>query len=222
VRLDLHSHSRYSTDSRADPVEIVRAARRTGLDGIAITDHNAVEGARIAVASATGARDFLVIPAVEVSTSAGHVLAYGVREPVPRDLPPQECVERIGAMGGLAVAAHPYRFWSGLGEVATTSAPFAAYEVVNARTLRRGNDRAAALADARRVGRVGGSDAHALSEIGRAATVLDGGLASVDDVLQAIAQRRTSAVGASRGAAGTIGYVVRCVGEWLGRGMRRM
>ena len=131
-------------------------------------------------------------------------------------------MERIEAAGGIAVAAHPYRFWSGLGEAATVSTPFVAYEVVNARTLRAGNERAAALANLRGVGRVAGSDAHHLHEIARAVTSLDSGLVTVDDVLQAIAQRRTTAAGRHRGATETVGYVAKCVGEWLARGMRRI
>ncbi len=222
MRLDLHNHSWFSPDSKADPLEMVRVARRAGLDGIAITDHNAIAGSRAASELAAGLHDFLVVPAVEVSSSAGHILAYGVPDPIPRDLPPRESVERIEAMGGIAVAAHPYRFWSGLGEAATVSAPFAAYEVVNGRTLPSANDRALALANSRGVGRVAGSDAHAFSEIGRAVTSIDTGLASVDDVLQAIAQRRSSGAGRGRSASETVGYVGKCVGEWVGRGMRRI
>ena len=222
MRLDLHSHSRYSADSKLDPVELAKAARRAGLDGIAITDHNALSGARAAAGYADGLHDFLVVPAVEVSSSAGHILGYGVRDPIPRDLPPQETVERIVASGGVAVAAHPYRFWSGLGEAATVSAPFAAYEVVNARTLRGGNDRAIALAERQGVGRVGGSDAHFLDEVGRAVTLVDVGQATVDDVLDAIARRRTTASGHHRGAAATVHYVSKSVGEWLARGLRRI
>ncbi len=220
--LDLHTHSRASPDSRVEPIELVKAARKAGLDGIAITDHNALGGARAGLGFAAGFHDFLVIPAIEVSSSAGHILGYGVREPIPRDRRPRETVELIEAAGGIGVAAHPYRFWSGLGEVATHSAPFVAYEVVNARTLRRGNARALALADRAGVGRIGGSDAHFLDEVGRAATSFDGGLTGVDDILQAIAQRRTSAQGRSRGAGGTVRYVAKAVGEWLGRGMRRI
>ena len=47
-------------------------------------------------------------------------------------------------------------------------------------------------------------------------------LTGVDDVLQAIAQRRTAAQGRSRGAGGTARYVAKAVGEWIGRGMRRI
>jgi predicted metal-dependent phosphoesterase TrpH len=159
---------------------------------------------------------------MEVSTSEGHVLAFGVSAPIPRDLTVQETVERIVAAGGVAVAAHPYRFWSGLGERATLSAKFAAYEVRNARTLRGGNERADLLAGRQGVGRTGGSDAHFLDEHGTAFTVLDGGLTSVDDVLQALGSGRTRAEGAHRGPKATVVYVTKCVSQWIGRGMRRI
>ncbi|MGQ0797554.1 MAG: CehA/McbA family metallohydrolase [Methanobacteriota archaeon] len=218
--LDLHNHTRYSPDSRVAPRDLVERARHRGLQGLAVTDHNSIGGLREAEGAA-GDR-FVVIPAVEVSTRDGHVLAYGVREPVPRDLGVVETIERIVALGGVAVAAHPYRFWSGLGPVATTSGRFHAYETANARTLRRGNVRAKALARARRVGETGGSDAHFLDEVGLATTSIDAGALDVDGVLQAIAQGRSTVTGRDRGAAATPRYVAKCIGEWLLRGMRRI
>src|SRR3989475_8510519 len=80
--LDLHNHTRYSPDSRVDPAALVELARKIRLAGIAITDHNSVGG--IAAAEQAAGRDFLVIPAIEVSTKSGHVLGYGIREIVPR------------------------------------------------------------------------------------------------------------------------------------------
>jgi len=220
VRLDLHSHSRYSPDSKLDPAEIVRVAKSRGLDGIAITDHNAVEGAAKAWDYARGI-GVTVVRGTEVSTKEGHVLAYGVREPIPRDLSSRETVERIVADGGIPVAAHPYRFWSGLGEQATVETPFAAYEVRNARTLRRGNAKASALAASKGVPGIGGSDAHFLEEIGRAVTVVEDASTEVE-VLEAVRRGSARAEGVDRGASATVRYVTKCVGQWILRGMRRI
>jgi predicted metal-dependent phosphoesterase TrpH len=220
MRLDLHNHTRYSPDSRVEPADLVRLARKAGLDGVAITDHNAVGGIREAEDAA--GRDFLVIPAVEISTRSGHVLAYGVREVIPRDLSVADTVHRVEALGGVAVAAHPYRFWSGLGEAALSEAPFVAYETCNARTLRRGNERARAFALARKVGQTGGSDSHFLDEIGRAITTIDSGIVRPEDVLELLRARKTSAQGRSRGTSATVRYVTKAVGEWIFRGMRRI
>lgn len=220
MRLDLHNHTRYSPDSRVAPAYLVSLAQKRRLGGIAITDHNAVGGIEEAEAAASG--DFVVIPAIEVSTASGHVLGYGVRAVIPRDRSVGETVERIVALGGVPVAAHPYRFWSGLGEAALSEASFPAYETCNGRTLRRGNLRARAMAHARNVGETGGSDSHALEDVARAVTGINAGALRVDDVLQWIAQGRTTAEGNGRGAAGTVRYVSKSVSEWFLRGMRRI
>jgi predicted metal-dependent phosphoesterase TrpH len=218
--LDLHNHTYFSPDSRVSPADLVARAKTEGVGGLAVTDHNSVRGIRDAEAAA--GRDLVIIPATEVSTRSGHVLAYGVRREIPRDLSVAETVERIVALGGVAVAAHPYRFWSGLGEPAVFEAPFPALETCNSRTLRRGNARAAETARERKVGQTGGSDSHFLDEVARAVTVVNGGVLGVDDVLQALGQGRTSAKGIDRGASATVRYVSKCVGEWLLRGMRRI
>src|SRR3989442_5442452 len=120
--LDLHNHTRYSPDSCVDPAALVELARKIRLAGIAITDHNSVGG--IAAAEQAAGRDFLLIPAIEVSTKSGHVLGYGIREIVPRDLSVSETPERIVALGGVPVAAHPVRFWSRVRPCAGAQAPF--------------------------------------------------------------------------------------------------
>jgi len=40
LKIDLHIHSQYSTDGLSKPESIVKRAKKKGLDGIAITDHN--------------------------------------------------------------------------------------------------------------------------------------------------------------------------------------
>ena len=218
--LDLHNHTRYSPDSRVDPAALVGVARKTRLAGVAITDHNSVGGIEIAEAAADP--DFLVIPAIEVSTRSGHVLGYGIREVIPRDLSVSETAERIVALGGVPVAAHPFRFWSGLGPTAVLEARFPAYETCNGRTLRRGNIRARALARERKLGETGGSDSHFLDEVAKAVTVVDAGALRLDDVLQLLSQGRTSAQGRDRGSVATVRYVSKAVSEWILRGMRRI
>jgi len=141
---------------------------------------------------------------------------------IPRALSPVETVERIVAEGGVAVAAHPYRFWSGLGERATLRSGLAIYEVQNARTSKRGNGRARELATTGGKGGTGGSDGHFIDEIGRAVTVIEERLDKEDDILQALAGKRTRADGTSRGASATLRYVPKSVMEWMGRGFRRI
>ncbi len=212
---DLHNHTRHSPDSRVAPKELVALGQRAGLAGIAITDHNSTSAIREATEAVRG--DFLVIPGIEVSTRSGHVLGYGVGKVVPRGLS-----VRIVAAGGVPVAAHPFRFWSGLGDEGLAETSFPAHETRNGRTLRRGNERAHERARALRVGETGGSDSHFLDEVAKALTVIDAGDLPLDDVLQELGQGKTTAQGTDRGAGATARYVTKAVSEWIGRGMRRI
>ena len=40
MKLDLHVHTKYSGDSFSTPKSLVRAAKKKGLDGFALTDHD--------------------------------------------------------------------------------------------------------------------------------------------------------------------------------------
>ena len=44
--LDLHNHTRWSFDCSMDPAKVIRVAKSRGIDAIAITDHDEIEGAR--------------------------------------------------------------------------------------------------------------------------------------------------------------------------------
>ncbi|UEC42351.1 MAG: PHP domain protein [Methanothrix sp.] len=92
--------------------EILKAALEAGLDGIAITDHDTLEGffeaERIV---AERGLDLLIIPGVEVSTSEGHLLALGLRELPPPGRSPQETSEFARARGGITIVSHPYHLF---------------------------------------------------------------------------------------------------------------
>jgi predicted metal-dependent phosphoesterase TrpH len=78
VRIDLHTHSRVS-DGTDSPAELIAAAAASGLDVVAITDHDSATGWPEAVA-AGHEHGIAVVPGIEISTAyAGHsvhLLAY--------------------------------------------------------------------------------------------------------------------------------------------------
>ncbi|MFH1403435.1 MAG: PHP domain-containing protein [Candidatus Altiarchaeota archaeon] len=181
---ELHTHSNCS-DGIPHPDEIVDYAKAIGLSGIAITDHNVIEGSLEALKLASA--DFTVIPGVEVSSVEGHILALNVRELVPRDMPAGETVERIHSLGGIAIAAHPYDLWrKGVGDL-VLNLDFDAIEVYNGHTF--GNSRNPVEA-AGEVGlpMVGGSDAHTLGEIASVKVSVEG------DVIESIKSGRVGIV----------------------------
>ena len=104
LRADFHSHSNYSRDSVIGPQAFIDRCVRKGVNCIAVTDHNEIEGAFVIEKLAP----FKVIIGEEVKTSEGEIIGLFLKELVPRDLSPEETIGAIHEQGGLAVIPHPY------------------------------------------------------------------------------------------------------------------
>lgn len=183
----MHVHTNV-VDGRYSPRQVVEHAKKTGLNGIAIVDHDEVRG-NLEARKYAG-EDFTIIPGIEFSTTAGHILCFGSTDIPKRYLgltfkkekfpSPQEVIEVIHERGAIAVAAHPFdRIRGSFGDL-IYSLPFDAIEVVNGHTLLNTRD-PKAVADELGLTKVGGSDAHSLHEIGNITLEFDG-----DDVIEAI------------------------------------
>lgn len=71
MRADLHLHTTAS-DGLLSPAEIVKLAASKGLDVIAITDHDTIDGIAPALQAGTGYPSLVIIPGVELSTDVPH------------------------------------------------------------------------------------------------------------------------------------------------------
>ncbi len=222
MKIDIHTHSSYSNDGSVSPKEILKHAKKIGLDGIAITDHNEIKGSRKLWQENKSVKDFIVIPGMEVSSSEGHILALGITEPVPKDLTTKETIDKIIEFGGLAIAPHPFRFWSGLGEESVRGSKFEVIEVINSRSVKKENRKAKILARELVCGETGGSDCHSLSHLGKAVTEFINPSFDIDDILEEIRKGRTKGIGTHKKWNEVPGYTLSCVYLWLRRGMRRM
>jgi len=219
MRADLHIHTVHSGDADQTVEQVLARAKELGLGAVAISDHNSLGGAREALEMAEG---IIVLPAMEITSEEGHILAYGLESEVKRDLPVQETIDRIHENGGIAVAPHPYRIWSGLGERAVREANFDAVETLNGRSLDGANRRARVLARELGLPVTGGSDAHSIVEVGRAYTVFPDSCNSAEEMMMAIVDGRTSSGGESRSVGESFSYGRKCIGQWMGRGMKRL
>lgn len=71
LNIDLHCHSTAS-DGTLDPVAVVQRAHANGVQVLALTDHDLVDGVSLAAAEARRL-DMVLVPGVEISTTwAGH------------------------------------------------------------------------------------------------------------------------------------------------------
>jgi predicted metal-dependent phosphoesterase TrpH len=110
---DLHLHTRASDGLMTTRELVDYAESSTGLDVIAVTDHDETSAACEAreYASVRGYR-VQVVPGVEVTTRDGHLLALFIEERPPALRPMRETAEWVLARGGLCVAPHPFTRWT--------------------------------------------------------------------------------------------------------------
>jgi len=176
---------------------MLKAANEAGLDGLVVTDHDAIEASKTAVKLAPE-YDLLAIPGIEVSSSDGHVLALGVDQLVPAGEPFVETVAMIHSQGGVAVVPHPYqRLRKGvLANVPEAELSVAdAIEVYNSRFLTGWTNRKAErLAERLDMAKTAGSDAHVAEMVGRAITKINAE-PTRESVLDAIRSGRTAVDG---------------------------
>lgn len=165
VRVDLHTHTHYSLDARMSPATLVARARTRGIDRIAVTDHNAIDGAREAHALDPDR----VIVGEEVRCEGFiDIIGLFLTELIPAGLPVETVAQRIRAQGGVVYAPHPFAYPVGTRSRAAAALAVAdVVEVVNARAfLPWWNRRAARAASQRGLPGAAGSDAHFPAEIG--------------------------------------------------------
>ena len=214
-------HTTYSSDGRTEPKEAVLVAKQVGLSAIAVTDHNRPAGAR-EVARIAKDHDLMVVPASEVSSFNGHILALGVADPIPKGLSASETISRIEDHGGLAVGAHPGRFYTGLKLSDVRSNHFRAIEVANGGSSLRQNKHARKVAEGKGIGMTGGSDAHHPEHIGRCRTVFENEPSSVEELLEEIRAKHTNGKGAGLTMGQVWSHNAGMFSRWLKRGAKRM
>ena len=161
MRIDLHTHTEYSSDSELPLEEAVRGWQRAGIDCVAVTDHNTIAGG-LALREWAPLR---VIVASEVRTCEGEIIGLFLQEEIARGQTPEETIRHIRDQNGLVMIPHPFdRFRrSRLTEEALMRIlpQVDIVEVFNARTaLGWDNHRAEKLASAHGLVAAVGSDSH--------------------------------------------------------------
>ncbi len=169
LRSDFHTHTVYSSDGSTGIREFIAAARKAGLDRVAVTDHNTVRGALEAAALAPD----LIIPGEEIMTTEGELLGYYLQMEIPRGLTPEAAIERLRAQGAAISVSHPFdRLRHGAWKPAALRRilPLVdAIEEFNARCLfPEDNWRANSFACENKIASTAGSDAHIAFELGAA------------------------------------------------------
>ena len=172
MRVDLHLHSDYSHDGQSSLQELIDRCAECGLDRIALTDHNTVQGA---LALAKRAPQ-LTIVGEEAKTREGEVIGLFINSRVPPYLAPEQVMDIIHEMGGLTYVPHPLdrnRAHFSPERVVELADRIDIIETYNPWCDAAANQAAARLAE--ELGKVvaTGSDSHAARELGRSWMEMD-------------------------------------------------
>jgi predicted metal-dependent phosphoesterase TrpH len=175
IRLDLHVHSRFSFDSAIDPAGLLEVCKRRGLAGVAITDHDCLEGG---LSFAGELPDLLIIPGEEIRSREGEIIGLFLTEEIPPGLSAPQTMRLIHEQGGVVVIPHPFDYvkltrmsWRRLGELADG---IDAVEALNGKPRYWGaNSRARTFAERFALPSTAGSDAHKLEHVGLVYTEME-------------------------------------------------
>ena len=96
-------HTTYSEDCWVPLENMIEAVSRRGVEAIAVTDHNEIEGALRLSEMAP----FPVIVGEEVASQQGEIAGLFLHEWIPPGLPMEETIARIRQQGGLVYVPHP-------------------------------------------------------------------------------------------------------------------
>ncbi len=217
INADLHVHSNYSKDSLITPQDLVYYAKKRGLNAVAVTDHNQIEGS-LKIAKET---DFLVIPGMEVSSADGHIVALNLQELIPRGLTAGETVDKIHRAGGIAIAVHPYAWFKGSLANHVEDAKFDAVETLNANAFPFGRCKRKATEIAQKLGlpQTGGTDAHYAPTIGYGYTAIESE-PTVDAIVSAILKGQCSPFGQPIPFTLTMQRQIKLITRRMSRGQR--
>lgn len=222
LKLDLHIHSQYSEDGNGSPKEIIKILKKKGLNGMAITDHNNIEGGLNALKVAP--KDFIVIPGVEISTQDGHILALNIKENIQKGLTVEETIDKINDIGGLPIVPHLYRNMSGIkkNKFENIYKKISAIEVFNSCSVPQTNLKTAQLAKEFNLGGTGGSDSHEPEFAGEGYTMIDSNDLELDSIISEINNKKTWGEGKALPLDYRNDRMIKSIKQFFERGLKRI
>jgi predicted metal-dependent phosphoesterase TrpH len=197
VILDLHTHSIKSDDGRAKVQNYCQwiRSRELPIDGFVLTEHRQfdLESDYRELAKSSG---LTILKGAEVETEYGHVLVFGVTEPLMQEfdfsdiqLPLAKVIEACAKHHAVPVPCHPGRKRVGMcAHLDEFGIPpgVKIVEVYNGGSRDQEDATAQAMADEQGYLGIGGSDAHIVSHVGRCATRFPEAISSEAELVEAL------------------------------------
>ena len=160
LKIDFHTHTWHSPDSEMSPEDLVDKTRNVGLDGIAVTNHNTMDGVKEVEKLA---KDLIVFRGEEIKTKEGEIIALEIRKPIDKGLDLVDTCKLVKDQNGFIIVPHPFdTLRNGVGNSISKIMDYLdAVEAINSRSyLSAFNKKAFEFARLKRIPMVAGSDSH--------------------------------------------------------------
>jgi predicted metal-dependent phosphoesterase TrpH len=174
--IDLHIHTNQSPFCGwIKPKKLIARALEIGLDGLAVTDHNTIDGALEIIDIVKDENiDLIVVIGEEITTDRGEVLAYFLKKEICPG-PFTDVLKEIRRVKGISAIPHPFDDLRHHSVCMTINdiQSFDCVEVFNSRCFsKRENDLASNFAKKHNLAVTAGSDAHFLNEVGNSGVII--------------------------------------------------
>jgi predicted metal-dependent phosphoesterase TrpH len=179
--LDLHVHTSPASPCASSSVDdVISEAKRIGLDGICLTDHNYQWDAED-IETLREKHNFPILRGNEITTVQGDMLVFGLDEDIQGIIALKELALKVAAVKGFIIAAHPFRGFLAVSgdklgldvEKAAARPMFAlvdGVETLNSKVTVDENRFSGQVAHVLKLPSTGGSDAHLVRDVGLYAT----------------------------------------------------
>jgi predicted metal-dependent phosphoesterase TrpH len=168
-KVDLHIHTKYSGDTYSEPEENVLHAIKSGLCGMAFTEHYSYEASEHAESLREKYKGrIMIFRGVEFSAQEGHCLVFGVNTDSLsiKNAPVEELIKIVCEHGGVIIPSHPFRGNNSLDNMIRHIQGISAIEGCNGYSHHSQNVKAIDVAKSRKIPYTGGSDSHEPGEVG--------------------------------------------------------
>ena len=195
--LDLHVHTSPASPCASSSVDdVISEARRIGLDGICLTDHNYQWNAQD-IETLREKHNFPVLRGNEITTVQGDMLVFGLDEDIQGIIALKDLAEKVAAVDDFMIAAHPFRGFLavsgdklGLNVERAANRPMFSLvdgvETLNSKVTVDENRFCGQVAKALNLPATGGSDAHLAGEVGVYATKFSRVIKNEEELIAAL------------------------------------
>ena len=206
--VDMHVHTvRGAADSSLTPDQLIEEARRIGLTGVNISEHDRVWEPHL-LEEFRERSGLFVSRGMEVSTDMGHMIVIGLDRYVPGIRRAAELRRVLDEVGGFMTVAHPFRhFFDPIHFRRDGRPPFEMtpeeaaermpvfklvdeIEIANGGSTPRENQFALKVAEALGKQGIGASDCHSTNGVGYFVTVFEEELRDQEHILEQLRARR--------------------------------